>query len=155
MSKIINLTQGKSAIVDDEDYENLVVHKWHCTSKGYAARNIPTGEQGKQTLVRMHRQIMNAAPDMEVDHWNLNKLDNRRLNLRICTFSENQRNRGKLSNNTSGFKGVSWHKRAHKFRAQIKLNGKQKSLGCYPTAEEASAAYVKAAHELHGNFARV
>ena len=82
-------------------------------------------------------------------------LDNRKENLRLATQNQNQHNRKKSSNNTSGFKGVSRNAKCHKhpWRASIMINKKQINLGVFSTAEEASEAYRKAANELHGEFA--
>jgi len=102
-------------------------------------------------LVRMHRIIAGANhKDEIVDHINGNTLDNRRSNLRICSNAENGRNRGKNSNNSSGFKGV--FLKRDKWAAQIKHNGKSIHLGTFKTPEEAHLAYQRAANKLHGRF---
>jgi len=93
-------------------------------------------------------------PPQQIDHINGIRDDNRIANLRLATVAENSQNVGKQSNNKSGFKGVHWHARGKKFRAQIMANGKSKSLGLFHTAAEAAAAYDIAAAELHGEFAR-
>lgn len=85
----------------------------------------------------------------------MNALDNRRANLRLATKSQNQMNRRIQRNNTSGFKGVHLFKRTGKFRAYIMVQGKEKHLGYFATAEEAHVAYVKAAVEIHGEFAQL
>jgi hypothetical protein len=87
--------------------------------------------------------------DMELDHRNGDKLDNRVENLRLVTRAQNCQNRNKFQSNTSGFKGVSFNKKAGKFRAYI--HGKH--LGLFPTAESAAEAYNAAAIALHGDFA--
>lgn len=98
----------------------------------------------------IHRMIMSEPPGMVIDHIDGNKLDNRKENLRICTQQQNGWNRGKPSNNTSGFKGVCWHKQTQKWQAIIN----HKHIGYFKTAEKAYEAYVKAAQELHGDFAK-
>lgn len=90
----------------------------------------------------------------QVGHINGNKSDNRIENLRSADNSKNSMNKGIQSNNTSGFKGVTFHKGTGKFHAKICVEGIRKSLGYFKTAEEASNAYIKAAGELHGQFAR-
>lgn len=90
-----------------------------------------------------------------VDHINGDTLDNRRSNLRLCTVSGNNHNRMKSKNNTSGYKGVSWLKQNQKWRAYIKVNSKDKHLGCYLDKEDAARAYDKAAKEYFGEFARL
>jgi len=155
----IPLTQGQVALIDDEDFELVSSYKWHAhwnpkTKSFYATTNIRKPD-GKWTLLRMHRLIIGAPKGVEVDHINHETLDNRKSELRICTTSQNQHNAGKRADNTSGYKGVCWHKRCQKWYAQIMLNGKLKSLGYFDTPEAAHAAYCKAATELHGSFARV
>lgn len=88
-----------------------------------------------------------------VDHINGVAGDNRLTNLREATQIQNMANVGKPSNNTSGYKGVSWHKRDKKWRAQINHQDKQKHLGHFTTPEEAHAAYCAAASALYGDFA--
>mgnify|MGYP001597782528 CR=1 FL=1 len=95
--KYINLTKGKRAIVDDADFETVSGCKWHYVS--YAMRNIR--ENGKQTKWYMHWSIIGKPKNgLQVDHINENKLDNRRLNLRICNRSENMINRKLFKNKT-------------------------------------------------------
>lgn len=96
-------------------------------------------------------------PEGEADHEDLNKLNNRIRNLRDATGAQNKHNVGILRNNTSGFKGVSRFKDSidRPWRAQIRLNGERHYLGRFATAEEAAAAYSRAANSLHGKFARL
>lgn len=88
-----------------------------------------------------------------IDHKNRKSNDNRICNLRKATTSDNQHNRSMCRTNTSGYKGVSWCKSSHKWRATIFVNWKQKHLGVFETKETAYAAYCAAAKELHGDFA--
>lgn len=90
-------------------------------------------------------------PNDEIDHRNGNRADNRIKNLRLATRVQNARNTQKSANNTTGFKGVS--RRRGKFKATIYL-GRQVHLGDFATAEEAHAAYCKAAQEHYGEFMR-
>lgn len=103
----------------------------------------------------MHRLIMNAQKGEQVDHINHDTLDNRKSELRFCSYAQNQYNQGRRSNNTSGCKGVSLHKPSGKWQAQIALNGKTIHLGLFATKEEAYTAYCNAALELHGEFSKV
>lgn len=89
---------------------------------------------------------------MEIDHIDRNPQNNAISNLRIATSSNNKWNMGIPSHNTSGYKGVSYHKNSGKFTAQIKRYGKMKHLGYFKTAEEASAAYKSAAERLFGEY---
>lgn len=91
---------------------------------------------------------------VEVDHVNGDKSDNRWSNLREADRSTNEANKGLRADSTSGFKGVSWHKAGERWRAHITRHGKHYSLGYHDTPEAAHAAYVTAAREKFGNFAR-
>lgn len=150
--KEIQLTQDKMAIVDDEDFEWLSKYKWHYQNKGYAERNRSI-HLGKHKTILMHREILQVPDGMESDHINGNRLDNRRANLRICTRGENGKNLRKHVDNTSGFKGVSWHKRAKKWIAQITINYKYVYLGLFDDKQVAACAYDKATCKLHREFA--
>jgi hypothetical protein len=146
--KKIPLNKGMFAIVDAEDFDFISSYNWSYIN-GYAVSNI-----GYKTSY-MHR-ILNKTPDcFQTDHINGNKLDNRKSNLRQANFSQNNCNKSKTSNNSSGYKGVSWHKKSEKWRADIKINKKQTSLGLFNCKETAAVAYNKKALELHGSFARL
>lgn len=151
--KTIPLTQGKVAIVDDEDYEILKQFKWYavkCDSTFYAQRKARS--EHKRITTRMHREVINPPAGFFCDHKNGDGLDNRRDNLRIVTNAQNQMNKGIYKTSTTGVKGVIIDH--GKYRASIKLNGRSKHLGMFKTVEEASAAYQKAAKELFGEYAR-
>lgn len=94
-------------------------------------------------------------PANEIDHINGVRRDNRLANLREATRSENKRNEGANTRNTSGFKGVCWNKRERKWTAEIVVNGKRSFLGLFSTPKAAHVAYCAAAKRLHGKFARV
>lgn len=154
--KKIPLTKGAFAVVDDDMFDSLSQHHWFLSSNGYAMRNCAIGN-GKYSAMCMHRQILNLekGDKKDVDHINMDHLDNRKENLRICTRSENMRNRGKNKNNKSGYKGVSWFARDSKWVAGIKHNGKRKYLGLFDDPALAHEAYKKVALELHGEFAKM
>ena len=152
--KEIQLTQGKVALVDDEDFEWLNQWKWGVDKDSYAMREGPRNGEYRTTL-KMHRLIAGLikGDGMCVDHINGNKLDNRRENLRVCSRSENQHNQRLSKANTSGFKGVHFHKATRKWMARIKISSKIKYIGTFDTPEAAHEAYCKSAIALHGEFA--
>lgn len=93
-------------------------------------------------------------PAAQVDHRDLDKANNRWSNLRLATNGQNQANTPKRRRNTSGIKGVYWHKRRGKWQAAIMVSGRLKSLGYRNTKEEAAALYAAAANQHFGEFAR-
>jgi len=153
-AKLIPLSQDKFAIVDAEDYEWLSNYKWCASRKKrvfYARRN----ERRTRRQIIMHRFILNAPKGLFVDHINHNGLDNRRSNLRLCTRTENNRNRrpNVQPNQSSKYKGVSFDKKRNLFRAFIYRNKKQYYLGSFKNETDAAKAYDKKAKELFGEFA--
>lgn len=152
--KEIQLTRGKVALVDDEDFEWLNQWKWHVSKYGYAMRHFIL-QDGKRTKKYMHRQILELekGDGKFVDHIDGNILNFCRSNLRICSKPENNRNQCIRKNNTSGFKGVCWHKASRKWMAHITGNGNYQYLGLFHTPEAAYAAYCEAALKQHGEFA--
>lgn len=149
--KKIPLTQGKFAIIDDEDFELVSQYKWRvCCRKNqkYAATEINNHK------VYMHRLILGINGVQEIDHINGNGLNNCRKNLRHCSRSQNNMNRHK-SWGTSEYKGVSWYKQRKKWRAIIKYNKKYKHLGYFDSEIEAAKVYDNAALEHFGKFAQL
>jgi hypothetical protein len=151
MTKEIKLTQGKLALVDDEDFEWLNQWKWYYHD-GYALR-MSLGSNRKS--IRMHRIIMNTPDNMEPDHINGNTLDNRKYNLRNCTHAENLCNSKIQINNASGYKGVSWNKQRKKWSVKIVKNQIHIFLGLYISKEDAINVYNKKAKELFGEYAKL
>ena len=153
----ISLSKGRAyTVVDDADFESLNQYKWHIVGGKYAARRLsPSKEYPSGEYIYMHRQIMDTPKDRDTDHINGDGLDNRRGNLRICTTHQNLGNKGKMSFNTSGFKGVTISK--GRFIAQIgwRENGirKNKVLGIFDNPIDAAKAYDKAAKQRYGDFA--
>ncbi len=130
----ITLTQGKSTMVDDADYWWLLKFRWYYSgTTGYAYSTA----NGKK--VRMHQLLLPCVAGLMADHINRNKLDNRRVNLRLVNKSDNNRNKTQ-HNNTSGFIGVTRHTSNSVWVAQASLNNRNYYIGCYPTPEQAAAA---------------
>lgn len=150
--KLIPLSQGQFAKVDDDDFEGLSKFKW-CALKNtrgdfYAARSTHPG------TVRMHRIILGLTdPKIFCDHINHNGLDNRRENLRVVTNQQNSMNRrGARRGSSSGIRGVTWHKRANKWVARIKISGMYKHLGVFSDIGAAKEAYAVANRTYFGEF---
>lgn len=97
---------------------------------------------------------MAARWPVEVDHKNGTKTDNKWINLREATHSQNGMNVKRRSHNRSGFKGVSWHASHSKWAAFIAKEGSQKFLGYFDDPKSAHDAYATEAAKFHGEFAR-
>jgi hypothetical protein len=138
----IKLTRGKFAIVDDEDFEYLNQYKWYCSFYGYAVRD--EGGRKNKKAIPMHRFLNGTPSGLVTDHINRNKLDNRKVNLRSVTGSQNCTNRGLNKNNVSGHKGVIWRKDIRRWSARIKTNYKEIYLGCFINIKDAIKARKKA-----------
>ena len=154
MSKKIPLTQGKFAIVDDEDYERVNQYKWCAFKSAYGVYYAMRFENKKN--IPMHRFILGLGDKkILVDHIDCDGLNNTKSNLRESTHAQNGRNRGKQANNTSGYKGVFWNKGAKKWIPAIRVDKKMIALGCFDCKIEAAKAYNEAAIKYHGEFARL
>jgi hypothetical protein len=151
----IPLTQGKIALVDDEDYADLAQFKWRVQPSGrtfYAVRHDDSKK--KRTTERMHRRILKVQVSEEVDHINHNGLDCQKHNLRKCTQLQNNANQQKqLRKSVDGFKGIIWVEWIKKWRARIRHNGKLIHLGYFDKDVLAARAYDSAAREHFGEFA--
>jgi hypothetical protein len=151
--KEIQLTKGKVALVDDEDYEWLNQWKWCFHHAGYAVRT--SIDKKKRTMILMHRLIIGTPQHMETDHINNNRLDNRKCNLRVCTASQNQANRPAPINNKCKNKGVYWYGARNKWCAHIWYDNRTHCIGRFNTIEEAINAYNKKSKEIFGVFAYI
>jgi len=161
MVKEIVLTQGKVTIVDDKVFAELDQLNWYAVHLGnsFYAERTSKRIQGRRHDILMHRVIMEMhlgrplKSKEHIDHINKDGLDNRLCNIRVCTNQQNQMNRGKQKNNTSGYKGVSWVNRDEKWKAHIRYDGETIYLGYFDSKEDAARAYDKKAKELYGKFA--
>ena len=161
--KRIKLTQNQYALVDDGDYAELNQWKWQAHynphTKSYYTVRTTLAKNGKRKQIGMHRIILNAPKNMQVDHINHNTLDNRKQNLRLCTQSQNQMNQARHKKTLSKYKGVDLAEWKYKnkvyqyWRARIQINGKPILLGLFKSEIQASRGYDKAAKELFGEFA--
>lgn len=149
--KIIQLTQGKTALIDDEDFELVSQKKWRAAWNGWNWYAITGG--GVRTFY-MHRIIMNARTRRQIDHANGDTLDNRRENLRFASPSQNAANRSYTKRNVAKVKGVRWEQDRQRWLARIRVDGKDFNLGRYILLEDAKAAYATAAKKHFGDFAQ-
>lgn len=160
--KKIKLTQGKYAIVDDDDFDYLNQFKWQAqkSTKGdlyYASRcvlkyKIIDGEKWfNRKTIRMHNEVM--CGQLNIDHIDGDGLNNTKNNLRQSTVSQNMRNRRSKGTKTSKYKGVNQRGVSNQWRASIHCGEKLHHLGTYSSEIDAAIAYNLAAIKFHGEFA--
>lgn len=139
LTLLIPLTNSDKFLMVDMEDQQLAEYRWRLDASGYATINMQAG-----------RMVARTPRDLEVDHINRNKLDNRRSNLRNVTRAQNMQNVGPTIRNTSGYVGVDYQ--GGKWRARYRENGKTFWLGRFETAEAAGAAVARHKEE-RGNHA--
>ena len=139
------------ALIDLEDYEKVKDYKWGMNTYGYVFRSRVDFENREMYLSRFI--LSPKVKDTIIDYINRNPLDNRKVNLRKATRSQNSINSALTKNNSSGFKGVSWHKQHEKWAVSIHKKGHSEHLGYFRSKINAAKAYNKRAMELFGEFA--
>lgn len=151
----VPLTKGHEAIIDVRDLYLVEDKNWCALAQGHTTYAVRADySTGKYKLVYMHRHLQSAPDGLEVDHIDGNGLNNSRSNLRVVSRAQNAKNLGAYNNNTSGFKGASFHKASGKWQAQIRDKGAIEYLGLFETASDAHEAYVDAAKRIHKEFYR-
>jgi hypothetical protein len=135
------------AIIDREDVVKVKERKWCINDQGYVLSGA-----GKKRI-KLHHLVYCKVPGIDIDHKNGNTLDNRKVNLRKSTHSQNLANRGLQRNNSSGFKGVTYDKSTFGWKARIQVNGKYVYLGQFKEKIKAAIAYNNAALKYFGEFA--
>jgi hypothetical protein len=155
---IISIERSDGTIIetfiDTADLDRLKEFNrtWHASkatkmNSFYINTNLKVS--GKHKIISLHRFLTNAPDGYVVDHIDGNPLNNRRSNLRVCRQAENVQNTHRIrSDNTSGFKGVSWSKEKRKWHAYVKVNGKRKHIGYFNDLEVASKAVAMARSKL-------
>ncbi len=157
--KYIELTQGKKALVDDEDFEYLNQWNWYAykdtKTKFYARRTFNFSINGKNTgrTILMHSLICKPSKGKMVDHINHDTLDNRRENLREATHFQNTANCKIYRSNTSKVKGVIWRRDLQKWCARLSYHNKRIYLGVFKEKILALEAYNMAAKKYFKEFA--
>ena len=138
---------------DLEDYDLIKDYCWYINNDGYIGAT--TRENGRTKMMFMHRLVMGLPEEIyDIDHihGNCSKNDNRKVNLRIATRSQNIANKGTMSNNTSGATGVVWNKGKEKWEAYININYKRIYLGSYSDFENAVKVRKEAENKYFGEF---
>lgn len=146
----IDVGNGLLALIDDEDFLRVEPYTWRAREDGYIQRTWI--EEGKTYHELLHRFIMEAAEDEVVDHENGDRWDCQKHNLRVATLSQNAANRPTTSQERD-WKGIYPH--GNRWKARIKLEGRNVYLGSFPSPQEAAYAYDVAAKRLFGDFARL
>jgi len=148
----IPLTQNKIALVDRKNFAWLIQYKWCARKDKYRDRWIAVARIGKKQI-KMHRLIMHAGEGGEVDHADHDGLHNYESNLRLSDKSQNQANQVIRIDNTSGYKGVCPSPNGKRWKAQIKVRGKQIYLGTFDDIVDAAVTYDTVAEREFGVFA--
>lgn len=150
----INTGKGEIyALIDDGDYTIVNAYKWFINPQGYVwAHDYSKGWRAKAQVL-LHRLLLPPPKGQTVDHIDRNPLNNRRDNLRIATYSQQNMNTRTRSDNTTGHRGVYWEKRRNCWRVCINLNGKQIHVGQFKDKQRAILAREAKAKELYGDFA--
>lgn len=130
----VKLNDTEYMLCDIEDWESLKKHHWYVNSMGYAAGGTSSGG-----VFLFHKKVTNTTREI-VDHINMNKLDNRKRNLRIADKKINSINRKLQPNNTTGYKGVYRNKKDNTWYARVTVNGETIHLGTFKTKKEAISA---------------
>ena len=141
------------------------IFTWKVITSNRARLDCPAGNLTSHGYIRIsvlgnvyyaHRlawlYVHGEFPKNEIDHINRVTTDNRIDNIRLATHNQNLRNLSKKKNNKSGYIGVSWAKREHKWEAYCTHKGKRYSLGYFNTAENASNTYQKFSKTVFGEF---
>lgn len=136
------------ALVDAEDHARFCGHRWSLkrdsTGRAYAVRAEAreASRRGRPTKVYLHREVVGLPPRdrRHVDHISRDTLDDRKVNLRLCTHAQNRQNTSGWRNASSRFRGVSYDKARGKWKAQAMLAGKNRLIGRYDTEQEAATA---------------
>jgi hypothetical protein len=157
--KVVNLTKGRLAYVDDKDYEAVSEFSWQAQKikTGWVVkRGVWDPDRGNNRSQSLGVFLLRPPPGLRVDHRDGDPFNNQRANLRLCTKTENDRAfRRKAVGKSSRFRGVSWWAQRAKWRSVLETNGRQFHLGTFDREEDAARAYDAAAKQHFGEFAHL
>ena len=150
----IYFSDNSSFLIDREDFDTINKFTWFKGRRGYPIAHLKL--EGKKLTRPVHKVILSdVGKDMNIDHINRDRMDNRRSNLRVCSHQENMFNQRKRNTNTSGYIGVAYHKAANKYESYINLDAKKHYLGLYDTAIEAARVRDEYAKRMYGEYAKL
>ena len=135
--------------IDDEDMSLVGEYMWRLHPQGYI-HGYKKGDINR-TETRLHRLVMKAPKNKEVDHIDYDKSHNHKSNLRLCDRDQNKANTRIISTNTTGYKGVSYQD--GKWQTSIRVNGVLIYLGRHSDKHEAAHIYNQVAEQIFGDFA--
>lgn len=147
------ILEGHTIFVDKRDLQILNSHNWKVAKYKSGIKYLYCYINGKITLFQ--HLLINRKEKRCIDHVNGNGLDNRRNNLRACTYSENMMNKVKYKNNKSGYKGVYKVSGRNRWRSSLTVSGKKIEVGTFNTAVEAARAYDITAKLFFGEFSKL
>ena len=143
----VRLAAGEWFIINIEDYNKIKPFRWCKDGRGYVMVRVDGA------VIKLHRFLLGATNGYEVDHIDLNPLNNVRSNLRLATRQQNSFNIPARKSNSTGFLGVSYDKRTQQYTASLMCDGKSYWGGRHATAIEAAKARDELASRFHGEFA--
>lgn len=145
---VLYTSKGTSFVIDTEDLLEVLSVTWNISKDGYVRGHLKNNRG-----VTLHRFVMGVTDKhICVDHINHDKSDNRKSNLRVCTYSQNNMNRYTGSSNSSGLTGVCWDNQHQRWRAFIGVNDRNICLGFYKSFDEAKAARKRGEDKYFGEY---
>lgn len=154
--KLIAGTRDVLFKVDADDYERLNRFNWQSHwnphTESYYAKRDQVDSEGKRQRMPMSNDVLRVPRGVIVDHLYRDTADNRKSELRVATRSQNMHNGRVRRDNTSGYKGVSWHPPLSKWRSAICRNGETIHIGYFDTKDLARDAYLEESKKHYGEF---